>query len=225
MRPLPARDGRDGGGREVAGRALPAWRRDPYGSTRLFSHRRSSRLSLAPFLLCVALIAVGCGSMAPQYAREARSSYISARAVLAGLQEFPSQMEELLRRGDWETLRKKGEVLIEDARDLASATFAALRTVEEKCQALISEGSRKYQPYAEKILQLVDTNERIVSAYTEFVGLSSSALEGIPYADEPQELMPILQAMDSAAARIREQFAELETMEEEAESLYREISG
>ncbi len=163
--------------------------------------------------------------MAPQYAHEARSSYISARAVLAGLQEFPSQMEELLRKGEWETMQKKGEGLIADARDLVSATFAALRTVEEKCEALMGEGSRKHQPYAEKLLRLVDMNELITSAYNELLSLSSSALEGIPYMDDPQALMPILQAMDSVTAGIRARFAELEAMEEEAESLYREING
>lgn len=183
---------------------------------------RTARTVAVALLCALAAAAAGCGSMAAQYAREARSSYISARAVLVGLQEFPSRMELLLREGDWQTLEKSGEGLIEDARDLVSATFAALRTVEDKCEALKGEGSREYDPYAEKLLQLVEMNEDIVGAYTEFIGFSSSALEGIPYRDDPRALMPVLQAMDAAAARIQERLAELELREEEAEALYRE---
>ncbi|MBC7228914.1 MAG: hypothetical protein H5T74_00785 [Actinobacteria bacterium] len=182
---------------------------------------------LVAFLLALGatVAAAGCGSRAARYAQEARSSYISARAVLAGLQEFPSRMEKLLREGDWQELGKKGRAAISDARDLVSASFAAFRTVGEKCEALQAERSRKYEPYAEKVLELVELNELIISAYTEYLGLCSSALDGLPYLEDPRALMPILQAMDAVAARIQEQFSQLEALEEEAESLYRELTA
>lgn len=176
------------------------------------------------FAVLLAVAAAGCGSLAPRYAQEARSSYISARAVLAGLQEFPSQMELLLRGGDWETLEKKGEAMIEGAQDLVSATYAAFNAVVENCEALKGERSRKHDPYAEKLLELVRLNERIIGGYTEFLSLSSSALEGVPYLEDPQALMPVLEAMDAVASRIQEQFAELESLEGKAEALYLEIA-
>ncbi len=185
---------------------------------------RALRAALLLALSAVVAVA-GCGSMAARYAQEARSSYISARAVLAGLQEFPSRMEGLLRDRDWEELEKKGRAAISDARDLVSASFAAFRTVSERCEALQAERSRRYDPYAEKVLELVELNELIISAYTEYIGLCSSALEGLPYLEDPRALMPILQAMDAVAARIQDLFSQLEAMEEEAESLYREITA
>ena len=174
--------------------------------------------------LCAStLAAAGCGSNAAQYAQEVRSSYISARAVLVGLEEFPSQMEEILRSGDISAHAEEAKELIDYARDLQPAVNSAFRTVEENCELLKGEGSDKYDPYADKMLELVGLNGQVVSAYTEFIGLSNSVLEGLPYGQDPGGLMPTLNSMDSIILRIQQLEARIQQLEEEAEAIYQEL--
>jgi outer membrane murein-binding lipoprotein Lpp len=185
---------------------------------------RKTPLVLAAVCLAVLAASPGCGSQARQYAQEARSSYITARAVLVGIAEFPAQMETLLRSESLENERDEAEILIEEARELLPSVSSAFRTVTEKAELLKEEGDEKFTPYAEKLLELVGLNEQIINAYSEFVGLSNSVLQGLPYGDNPQELMPSLNYMDTVILRIQELTAQVQQMEAEAEALYQEIT-
>ena len=181
------------------------------------------------FLILAAGVAVllslaGCGSKARQYAQEARSSYISARAVLVGLQEFPSQMEELLRSQDLNGIKEKTQDLIDGARDLLTSTTSAFRTCEEKCAQLKGEGSEKFNPYTDKLLELVDLNKQVINAYSEFIGLSNSVLENLPYSQNPGLLMPTLSYLDSATIRIQDLMNQIRQLEEETEPLYQSLT-
>ena len=178
-------------------------------------------LALSPAL---AVLAAGCGSQARQYAQDARSSYITARAVLVGVAEFPAQMEALLRSGPIDAAREEAEELIDGVRDILPSASSAFRTVSEKAELLKGEDSDKFTPYAEQLLALVDVNEQIINGYMEFIGISNSVLQGIPYGDNPQELMPILNSMDAVIVRIQDLSSQLEQMEAEAETLYLEIT-
>ncbi len=184
------------------------------------------RAVLAIVAVCLALtaLAAGCGSQARRYAQEARSSYISARAVLAGVAAFPAQMEALLRSVPIDSAGEEAEELIEGARELLPSASSAFRTVSEKVELLAGEGSDKFTPYAEKLLALVSVNEQIINAYMEFIGISDSVLRGIPYGENPQDLMPTLNSMDAVIVRIQELTAQLERLEEETEALYLEIT-
>ena len=173
----------------------------------------------------VLIAAGGCGSNAAQYAQDARSSYISARAVLVGVQEFPSQMEELLRSGDLAADSAEAKELIDFTRDLLPSVTTAFNTVVDNCELLRGEGDEKYYPYADKLLELVDLNMQVMNAYTEFIGLSNSVLEGLPYEQNPQALMPVLNNMDSVIMRIQQLTAQIEEAQEEAEAIYRELSA
>jgi hypothetical protein len=181
-----------------------------------------------PELLVACLIAIfllsGCGSTARKYAQEARSSYISARAVLVGVQEFPSQMETLLRSADLAAVETKASDLIDETNDLLPSASSAFRTARDKAEQLLAEGSEKYNPYADKLLELIDLNEEVISAYSEFIGLSNSVLGGIPYAQNPQSLMPTLEYIDASIKDIQELMTLIQQLEEEAESLYLEIT-
>ena len=171
----------------------------------------------------VLLAAAGCGSNAAQYAQEVRSSYISARAVLVGLEEFPSQMEGILRSGDISAQAEEAGELIDYARDLQPTAISAFSTVEGNCELLKGEGSDKYDPYADKMLELVALNGQVINAYTEFIGLSNSVLEGLPYGQDPESLMPVLNSMDSIVVRIQQLEAQIQQLEAEAETIYREL--
>lgn len=187
--------------------------------------RRFVRLSIALFMGClIPVLLPGCGSRAWQYARDARSSYISARAVLAEVKKFPSSMEELLRSRDPESLPSEAEILFEEARGLISAAAAAFRTVQEKVDLLRSEGDEKFTTYADALEALVKLNQEVIGAYGEFIGLSGSVLEGLPYTRNPSNLMPTLERMDRIIMRIQDLTTEMEAGEKKAESLYRELS-
>lgn len=186
--------------------------------------RKARTLLLIVTCASVLAAAAGCGSNAAQYAQEARSSYVSARAILVGIQEFPSEMEEILRSEDLSTAAVEGKELIDYTRDLLPSVSSAFRTVEEKCELLKGEGSDKYDPYADKLLELVALNEQVINAYTEFIGLSNSVLEGLPYSQDPESLMPTLNNMDSIIVRIQQITKQIEQFEEEAEALYQELT-
>jgi len=181
---------------------------------------RKHLLVLAAVCLAFLAASAGCGSQARQYAQEARSSYITARAVLVGVAEFPAEMETLLRSGSIDSEREKAEGLIEDARELLPTVSSAFRTVSENAELLKEEGGEKFAPYAEKLLELVSLNEEIINAYSEYIGLSNSVLQGLPYGNNPEELMPTLNYMDAVVVRIQELTAQLQQLEAEAESLY-----
>ena len=185
---------------------------------------RKTVLASAALCLALAVLAAGCGSQARQYAQEARSSYITARAVLVGVAEFPAQMEALLRSGPIDAAREEAEELIDGVRDILPSASSAFRTVSEKAELLKGEDSDKFTPYAEQLLALVDVNEQIINGYMEFIGISNSVLQGIPYGDNPQELMPILNSMDAVIVRIQDLSSQLEEMEAETEALYLEIT-
>ncbi|MBN2027741.1 MAG: hypothetical protein JW854_13375 [Actinobacteria bacterium] len=185
---------------------------------------RKSLLALSVVCLAVMAATAGCGSQARQYAQEARSSYITARAVLVGVAEFPAQMETLLRSGSIDSERENAEGLIEDTRELLPTASSAFRTVSENAGLLKEEGGEKYTPYAEKLLVLVSLNEEIINAYSEFIGLSNSVLQGLPYGDNPQDLMPTLNYMDTVIVRIQDLTAQLQQLEAEAEALYRALT-
>ena len=175
---------------------------------------------------CLLLLAspAGCGSKARQYASQARASYVSARAVLVGVQEFPSQIEELLRSEDLNVLAEDARKIIEDARNLLPSATSAFRAVKEKSEQLRGEGSDKFGPYAEDLLELVALNEQVINAYSEFIGLTSSALQGLPYTQDPQKLVPTVYYMDSTIAGIEELMGQIRRLESEAEALYQEIT-
>jgi hypothetical protein len=181
-----------------------------------------------PELCAACLIAIfllsGCGSTARKYAQEARSSYISARAVLVGVQEFPSQMEALLRSADLSAVEPKASDLIDETNDLLPSASSAFRTAREKSEQLRGEDSEKYNPYADKLLELIDLNEEVIGIYSEFVGISNSVLGGLPYAQNPQGLMPALEYMDASIKEIQELTLRIQQLEEEAENLYLEIT-
>jgi len=181
---------------------------------------------LAFVVICLAFtaLAAGCGSQARQYAQEARSSYITARAVLVGVAEFPAQMEALLRSGPIDSSREEAEELIDGVRDLLPSASSAFRTVSEKAELLKGEGSDKFTPYAERLLALVNMNEEIINGYIEFVGISDSVLQGIPYGENPEVLMPVLNSMDAVILRIQDLSSRLEQMEAETEALYLDIT-
>ena len=185
--------------------------------------RRTLALLFAA-LCAIMLAAAGCGSNAALYAQEARSSYISARAVLVGLEEFPAQMEEILRSGDISAHAVEAKELIEYARDLQPTVNSAFGAVEDKCELLKGEGSDKYQPYADIMLQLVDLNKQVTGAYTEFIGVSNSVLEGLSYSTDPGDLMPALNSMDAIILRIQQLEAQIQPLEQEAEALYQELA-
>jgi outer membrane murein-binding lipoprotein Lpp len=183
-------------------------------------------LALLFIALCASTLATaGCGSNAAQYAQEVRSSYISARAVLVGLEEFPSQMEEILRSGDISAHAEEARELLDYARDLQPTVISAFSTVEDNCELLKGESSDKYGPYSDKMLELVALNGQVVNAYTEFIGLSNSVLEGLPYGQDPEDLMPTLNSMDSIILRIQQLEAQIQQLEGEAEAIYQEITN
>lgn len=173
--------------------------------------------------LIASALFIGCSPSAGKYAREARSSYISARAVLAEVKEFPSSMEELLRSLDPESMPSRGRNLLGEARDLVSEASAAFRTVREKIDRLREEGREKYAAYTNALQGLVDMNLQILAYYSEFIGLSGTVLEGFPYTGNPSYLMPTLNRIDELADRIQELTARIASAESEAEALYRAL--
>ncbi|MEW6553655.1 MAG: hypothetical protein AB1384_05155 [Actinomycetota bacterium] len=182
----------------------------------------------APALVLVLLLALaaaaGCGSSAREYAREARSSYISARAVLVGVEKFPSQMEELLRSTGISAVEEDADALIDEARDLLPTASSAFLSAKQAAELLGAEDSEKFNPYADRLLQLCGLNEQLISAYSEFIAASSSVLQGLPYAEDPTALMPTLDYLDELSRGIQELGASIEVLEEETEALYRQIT-
>ncbi len=188
----------------------------------------AGRMTLALGLLFALLFSAaisGCGSSARAYALEARSAYISARAVLVGVEEFPSRMEELLRSADIAAVSGDASGLIADARALLPAASSAFRTAREKAELLGGEGNEKFAPYADMLLELIALNEEVTAAHTELIGLSNTVLGGLPYSEDPASLMPTLTYMDEVAARIMELKESIGRLEEETEALYRDITG
>lgn len=183
--------------------------------------------TISAFLLLTAMVAstllTGCTPRAMQYAREARSSYISACAVLAEVKEFPSAMEELLRSRDPEDLPSRAGDLLGEARNLVPQATSAFRRVQERIDLLRGEGSGTYVSYAEAMQRLVDLNLEVLTLYGEFIGLSAAVLEGFPYTENPSNLMPILNRMDELMAGVGELSSRIASGEEEAERLFRTL--
>ncbi|MDY6794575.1 MAG: hypothetical protein SWK76_04740 [Actinomycetota bacterium] len=173
--------------------------------------------------LMLCLTAAGCGSKAKEYAGDARSSYISAKAVLVGLRKFPVEMEALLRSENLETVKEDAAVLTDDANNLINSSAAAFRDCGEKCELLKSEGDMDFDPYADMLLELVGLNEQIINSYSEFISFSSSLAERIPYHGNPQSLMPTLDNMDELSLRIEELDGQVKQLEQQAEDLYRTL--
>jgi len=187
-----------------------------------------ARLGVLPALVILASLIplsplAGCSSRAGECAREIRSSYINARAVLAEVKEFPSAMEELLRSRDPKELPSRAGKLIEEARGLITEAASAFRAVQDKIGLLREQGGERYAPYAEAMESLVDLNLEVLALYGELVGLSGSALEGLPYTDNPSHLMPTLKRMDELASRLQELSSRIASGEEEAEALFRAL--
>lgn len=183
------------------------------------------RRAVFPLLVLVALAlaaAGGCGAAA-RYASEARSSYVSARATMVGLQEFPSRVELLLRSGYPDTMRAKIESEMEDARGLVPSVKSAFQSCREKCELLRDSGDEDRLPYAESLLQLVSLNEQAIDGYNAFITLTGSMLRSVPYDRAPGELMPSLERLDAAAAEIDGLLERIRDLEEEAEALYRSM--
>jgi hypothetical protein len=184
------------------------------------------KITAIPVVLVVMSLLIslsGC-NRAQQYAQDARSSYISARAVLVGVQEFPSEMEELLRSQNLDAIGGKANELINDARNLVTPSASAFRACKEKCDRLKNENDDKFNPYADKLLELLDLNEQLINAYTEFIGFSNSLLENRSYNQNPSMLMPALNNLDSVAFRIQTLRDQIAALEEEAEQLYQSIN-
>ncbi len=175
-------------------------------------------------LLVLSIGTAGCGSQAREYAQEARSSYISARAVLVGIEKFPSQMEEMLRSGEISAVAEDATALIDEARDLMPTASSAFVTAQENTELLSGEDSEKFGPYAAKLLELCGMNEQLINTYTEFIGASSSLLQGLPYNDDPATLMPTSDYLDELSVGIQELNSSIERLEGEAEALYRQIT-
>lgn len=172
------------------------------------------------------LICSGCGSQAARYAREARSAYISARAVLAEVKMLPSSMELLLRsEEDAATLIPKARARVEEGRKLISEAYASFRAVQEKLSLLESENVAKFSPYAGQLSRLVGLNIEVINAYAEYLGFCNAVMEGLPFREKPGGLMPALDGMDRAIKRAQELGGEIERGEEEAEALYRELTA
>jgi hypothetical protein len=181
-------------------------------------------LAISVVMAVTALIISLCGcSKAQQYAKEARSSYISARAVLVGAQEFPAQMEELLRSQDIDAVSGKAKELIDDTRNLLTSASSSFRTCKEKCELLKGEGSAVFDPYADKMLELIALDEQLVNAYSEFIGFSNSLLENRSFNQNPSLLMPALNTLDAVAFRIQNLRDQIALLEEEAEQLYQSL--
>jgi polyhydroxyalkanoate synthesis regulator phasin len=175
-------------------------------------------------VLAMTMLQAGCGTdQAREYAEEARSSYISAKAVLAGLQEFPLEMEEMLRSGDLNGIAEQAEESIEYSRELVNSANAAFQDCREKCELIKQEGYEDFIAYADMLLQLVDLNQQVINAYSEFMGLSSSLLENLPYQDDPGLLMPTLTYLDETTSRINELMEQIRQLEEETEEYYRTL--
>ena len=172
-------------------------------------------------VLATTVLLAGCGAdKAREYAEEARSSYISARAVLAGLQEFPLEMEELLRSGNLNGIAEQVVESVEYARDLVNSSNAAFQDCREKCELLKGEGYEDFTAYADMMLQLVDLNGQVINAYSEYIGIVSSVVENLPYQQDPGLLMPTLTYLDETAARINELMEQIRQLEEQAEEYY-----
>lgn len=183
--------------------------------------KRAPAVIILAAVLAATMLQAGCGmDKAREYAEEARSSYISARAVLAGLQEFPSEMEELLRSEDLNGIAEQASESIEYARELVNSANAAFQDCREKCELVKGEGYEDFTAYADMLLQLVDLNQLVINAYSEYMGLSRSLLENLPYKEDPGLLMPTLTYLDETTSRINELMEQIRQLEEQAEEFY-----
>jgi hypothetical protein len=187
--------------------------------------KKTKGLLIFAACLAIAIILAGCEGKAGEYAKEARSTYVSARAVLVGVQEFPSEMEELLRSESLDAIDEQAKELVDATGDLISASSSALEDCKEQCQLLKNEGSRKYDPYADKMLELVGLNEQLISSYSELISISRALLDSEPYRANPETLMPGLNQLDKVAVRIQEQRDLIHQLEEEAEQLYLSLTA
>ena len=183
--------------------------------------RKGLAIIVIAAVLAITMLQAGCGTdQAREYAEEARSSYISARAVLAGLQEFPSEMEELVRSGDLNGIAEQASESIEYARELVNSANAAFQDCREKCELVKGEGYEEYTAYADMLLQLIDLNQQVINAYSKYIGLVSSLVENLPYQQDPGLLMPALTYLDETASRINELMQQIHQLEEQAEEYY-----
>jgi hypothetical protein len=175
---------------------------------------------LMPLLFLFPLLLAGCGPQAAEQAQEARSSYISARAVLVGVQEFPGRVEEMLKSQSEADLTASVQGLTSSTRNLLSSANSAFTASRQKAEQLKSLGDDKYGPYAESLLELIGLNEQALTAYSEFIGLSNSLAASMPYNGDPNQLMPSLDYLDSRIVTIQGLMDQIQQKEAEAEQLY-----
>jgi hypothetical protein len=174
-------------------------------------------------LLGSAVIVAGCGSDAAQQAQQARSSYISARAVLVGVQEFPGRIEEMLRSTPVSDIPARAQSLSASTRNLVTSSAAAFSTAKQNAQELKDAGGAKYAPYADELLQLVSLNEQALNYYSELIGLSNSLASSMPYSGDPANLMPSLDYLDDRVSLIQQLAGQVEQQEAQAETLYQSL--
>lgn len=171
----------------------------------------------------ILVVLPGCGSQAAEQAKRARSSYISARAVLVGVEEFPSRMEDILRSQNTPNLASKAQELAASTRNLVSSADSAFASCRQNAEQL--KGSdEKFAPYAESLLELVGLNEQVINSYSELIGLSNSLAASMPYSGEPGNLMPSLNYLDDTVKRIQQVMGQVQQQEAEAEQLYRSLT-
>ncbi|OFW57731.1 MAG: hypothetical protein A2V52_03245 [Actinobacteria bacterium RBG_19FT_COMBO_54_7] len=179
--------------------------------------------AMAVVTLVFLVLVTGCGSQAAQQASQARSSYISARAVLVGVQEFPARMENALRSQASPDLIAKAQELAASTRNLVSSANSAFTSCRQNAEKL--KGSDKeYTPYAESLLLLVGMNEQVLASYSVLIGLSNSLASSAPYTGPPNDLMPALNRLDDTVKQIEQVMDRIEQQEAEAEQLYQSLT-
>jgi hypothetical protein len=171
-------------------------------------------------LLGLPLLLAGCGSQAAQQAQGARSSYISARAVLVGVQEFPGRMEEIIKSQSEADLAAKAQNLTSSTRNLLSSASSAFAAAQQKAQQLKSLGDDQYGNYADSLLDLIGLNEQVLDLYSELIGLSNSLAASMPYNGDPNQLMPSLDYLDSRVTSIQGLMDQIQKQEADTEQLY-----
>jgi uncharacterized protein YutE (UPF0331/DUF86 family) len=171
-------------------------------------------------LLAPAALLMGCSSQGIQQAEDARSSYISARAVLVGVQEFPGRIEEIIKSQNPPELAARAQELSASTRNLLTSAASAFATVKQNAERLKSFKDGRIVDYGNKLLELEGLNEQVLNSYSELIGLSNSLASSMPYNQDPNQLMPSLIYLDSAVTRIEQLMDQIRQQEAEAEQSY-----
>lgn len=179
---------------------------------------------ILPFVIVATLLLLvflaGCDWKAEEDAKKTRSSYISARAVLVGVQEFPGRMEELIRSQDPANLGTKAQDLVASTRGLAYSASSAFQTCRNNAEQLKKDGDEQFTAYADRILELIGLNEQVIDAYSEFMSLSNSLASNMPYDQDPSRLMPSLDYLDNRTKLIQQLMDQMKQLEAQADQLY-----